>query len=198
MRHRVRVWLQGRSAPVMILLLDIDCTLNRLHPPTARSIRDLAPEELRGTNGRAFWEWAIAHLSSVVYPPHEEAFETLRLLSSHASAIFVNTGRPEALRAASERWLRRHLVVDRIWMRAADDFRMTTEVKRANLAQLLCFHRPADIYAFEDNPATLRCYKEAGITSLRAPHCWSKLRQALRGETTEDRLAEILKCHAFS
>jgi hypothetical protein len=181
----------------MILLLDIDRTLNRLHPPTARSIRDLAPQELRGTNGQPFWDWATAHLSKVVYPPHEEAFNVLRLLSAHASGVFVNTGRPEALRAVSERWLRRHLNVDRIWMRASDDFRMTTEVKLSNLTELLRFHPSAEIYAFEDNVATLRSYKEAGLIGLHAPHCWDRLREALKDNNT-DRLTQILRHHAFS
>ena len=85
----------------MILVLDLDRTLNRLHPSWVRSIRDLAPAELRAENGRAFWDWIIAHLTEVEYPPHQPALDILHVLAADASAVVINTGRPKPCAASA-------------------------------------------------------------------------------------------------
>jgi hypothetical protein len=180
----------------MILVLDLDRTLNRLYPASARSIRDLAPPELRAEHGRPFWDWVIAHLLRVVYPPHETAVAILRLLSADSSRIVVNTGRPEALREVSENWIQHFLPVDEIRMRANDDFRPTAQVKRDNIDSLLRAYPSREIFAFDDNEAALRTYSEAKITSLRAPECWTSLLAAMR--SPGEKLDLILKRCAFS
>lgn len=180
----------------MILVLDLDRTLNRLYPAWVRSIRDLAPAQLRAENGRAFWDWIITHLSSIEYPPHEGALKAVQALCSEASAVVINTGRPEALRAVSERWVRRFLRVDGIWMRANDDFRPTAEVKRDNLCELLQIHRQEEIFAFDDNQAALRTYREAGANALWAPRCWEGLLAALESRAAHESAASVLRRHA--
>jgi hypothetical protein len=180
----------------MILILDLDRTLNRLYPPSARSIRDLAPPDLRAENGRRFWDWVIDHLLQVAYPPHETAFAVLKVLSAEASKIIVNTGRPETLRGVSEDWIRCFLPVDEIRMRADDDFRPTAEVKRNNITSVLRAHSSGEIYAFDDNEAALRIYREIGIASLRAPDCWNDLLGATRSR--KETMNVLLKQHAIS
>ena len=116
---------------LMILVLDLDRTLNRLHPSWVSSIRDLAPAELRAENGRAFWDWIITHLTEVEYSPHQPALDILDVLAADASAVVINTGRPEALRRVSEHWLQRFLRVEGMenplalagrWARIVPDF----------------------------------------------------------------------------
>lgn len=88
----------------MLLILDVDYTLNCFYPP---SVHDLAPPELLGQEGPALWAWLIEHLSTVEYPVREQAVEVLGWLNACAPKVVVSTGRPEALRDVTERWLRR-------------------------------------------------------------------------------------------
>jgi hypothetical protein len=180
----------------MILVLDLDRTLNRLHPAWVRSIRDLAPAELRAENGRAFWDWIISHLAKVEYPPHKPALETLKLLCAEATAVTINTGRPEALRAVSRRWLEQFMRVDGIWMRGNDDFRPTAEVKRDNLESLLRLYPSDEVFAFDDNEAALRTYREAGVDAFWAPRCWDELLIEIRGRESNQAVASILRRYA--
>ena len=181
----------------MILLLDLDRTLNRLEPPSVRSVRELAPDHLRTENGTAFWGWIIEHLSKTAYPPLEEAFAVLRLLSTESSAIFVNTGRPEALREASRLWVAQFIDVDHIWMRSNNDFRATAEVKLDNVAALVRSHAAEDIFAFDDNQAALQRYHQAGMNIMAAPECWSALLTALENRTPGESAAAVLKRYAL-
>jgi hypothetical protein len=181
----------------MILLLDLDRTLNRLNPPSVRSIRELAPTNLRAENGPAFWGWIIEHLSKTAYPPLEKAFAVVRLLSTESSAIFVNTGRPEALREASSRWLAQFLNVDHMWMRSDNDFRATAEVKLDNVAALIRTHPADDIFAFDDNQAALQKYRQVGMNIMAAPECWSALLTALENRTTGESAGAVLRRYAL-
>lgn len=177
----------------MILLLDLDRTLNRLYPPSARSIRDLAPADLRAENGSALWDWIVEHLSKMAYPPLEEAFAAIRLLSTETSAIFVNTGRPEALRETSHRWLSQFANVDHIWMRSHRDFRRTAEVKLDNIVTLVRSHPPDDIFAFDDNEAALEKYRQVGMNTMTAPECWNALLAALNTRALGETPGEVLR-----
>jgi beta-phosphoglucomutase-like phosphatase (HAD superfamily) len=177
----------------MILVLDLDRTLNRLFPDWVRSIRDLAPAPLRSENGRALWDWLIAHLTSVEYPPQQAALEALAPLCAEASAVVINTGRPEALREVSQRWLARFLRVDGLWMRADDDFRPTAEVKRDNLELLLRSYTGDDVFAFDDNQAAVTAYRRAGINALWAPRCWDELLAAIADRAAHESAADILR-----
>jgi hypothetical protein len=183
----------------MVLVLDFDRTLNRLCPSWVRSIRDLAPLELRSENNRALWDWIIAHLCKVDYPPHETAIETIRLLMDEASMMVINTGRPEVLRQMSERWVARFLPIDMMWMRNNEDFRSTADVKRDNIEVLLRSHNADDIFAFDDSDAAIKAYSEAGINSLRAPDCWADLLTGMRERALDESAAAVLKrCAAKS
>jgi hypothetical protein len=99
----------------------------------------------------------------------------------------------------SERWVARFLRVDALLMRANDDFRPTAEVKRDNLQLLPRPCRSRDIFAFDDNPAALRAYREAGINALWAPRCWDDLLAAIAEGAAHQRAADILRrCAANS
>jgi hypothetical protein len=179
----------------MILVLDFDRTLNQLYPASVRSIRELAPAVLQAENGRAFWDWIIDHLRRVDYPPYQPAIETVRLLASEASAVVINTGRPEAVRAISTRWIARFLAIDEIWMRADSDFRPTAEVKRDNLRAILRSNPGQETFAFDDNRNVLSAYREEGVHGLHAPECWSRLRSSILARGAQESVAAVLKRH---
>src|SRR6266508_4305537 len=133
----------------MLLILDVDFTLNRFYPP---SIRELAPAELIEQNGPPLWDWVVEHLSTVEYPVHEEAVEVLQWLNRCAPRVLVSTGRPEALRAVTERWLRQFFHFEQLFMRPAGDFRPNAEVKLDTLTySILPLGGTPQIYAFDDD-----------------------------------------------
>ncbi len=166
----------------MILVLDLDRTLNCLRPAGARSIRELAPAPLVKAGGEQLWRWLTDHLSRVEYPVNRDALLILEELRKLAPTIVVNTGRPEGSREATEHWLDRYVKIDHLLMRAAYDFRPTVEVKRDNLTRrIMPSYRTEEILAFEDNVTSVQMYQQAGIRTFNAPECWVKLRDSLRG-----------------
>lgn len=177
----------------MILILDLDRTLNILEPASARSIRDLAPPRLRARNGAALWKWIANHVSEVEYRVHEGALEVVEALSEEADVVAVNTGRPEASRASTMRWLERYFRVDLLLMRADDDFRSTFEVKRDNHDRAILPLRAGHLtFAFDDNPSAVEFYRRAGAIALAAPRCWETLSSELRRGASRTTIASTL------
>jgi hypothetical protein len=160
----------------MLLIFDLDRTLNCLHPATLKSVRELAPRHLIHENGPALWEWIANHLNSVEYPVNQDALDVIRGLGRHACAVVVNTGRPETARDATERWLKRFFRVDLLFMRSTADFRPTSVVKHDHLIRnILPIYGSADAYAFEDNNSSLDMYRGSGVAAFAAPNCWQRL-----------------------
>ncbi|MBV8362604.1 MAG: hypothetical protein JO189_32435 [Deltaproteobacteria bacterium] len=157
----------------MILVLDLDRTLNLLYPPWIRSIRDLVPPALASRGSYEMWEWIAAHVVENNYPVHEAAVPVIRTLSAQASRVIVNTGRPEKARCATEGWLHNYFKVDQLLMRAEGDFRRTVEIKREHLIMDILPSCPGEvIYAFDDNREAVRMYQDNGAIALVAPECW--------------------------
>ncbi|MBV8056127.1 MAG: hypothetical protein JO071_12905 [Deltaproteobacteria bacterium] len=160
----------------MILVLDLDRTLNRLYPPWVRSIRDLVPPALARQGSYEMWEWIAAHVAENDYPVYKTAVLVVRALSARASRIIVNTGRPEKARHATEAWLHKYFRVDQLLMRAEGDFRRTVEVKREHLIiDILPLYPEEMIYAFDDNRESVRMYQDNGAIALLAPECWTTI-----------------------
>jgi hypothetical protein len=174
----------------MLLILDVDYTLNQFYPP---SIRDLAPAELIAENGPPLWDWIVEHLSTVDYPAQEEAVEVLQWLNRYDPLVVVSTGRPEALRSVTEQWLRQHFHFDQLCMRPTGDFRLNAEVKRDNLARIILplgeGHEP---YAFDDDTGALAMYVQEGVRAFAAPTCWGQLRAQLQGEVDHALVRSVL------
>ena len=167
----------------MILILDLDRTLNRLYPPWTRSIRDLVPLVLAGSNRRVMWEWIAAHLAENKYPVHDGAVRVVQALSERASRVIVNTGRPEIILDDTREWLRNYFRVDQLMMRAAGDFRRTIEIKREHLTVDIVPAFPGEtIYAFDDNQETVQMYRRHGAVALLAPECWTAIANAAVSE----------------
>lgn len=162
----------------MLLILDVDYTLNHFYPP---SIHEFAPPELlEQRNNPQLWEWIVDHLSTVEYPVHETAVTVLERLRHCDPFVVVSTGRPEALRAVTERWLRQFFRFDQLFMRPNGDFRLNAEIKRDTLTQTILprAHGRA-LYAFEDDAQALQMYRESGVRSFAAPDCWDRLHSHL-------------------
>ncbi len=166
----------------MVLLLDLDRTLNCLRPAEIRSIRELAPSALVRAGGPPLWSWLTRHLSEVEYPINQDALAVVEELCERAPAtVIVSTGRPEGTRAITADWLARYVRIDSLLMRGDDDFRPTVEVKKDNLCRyVLSHHSPKDIWAFEDNSSSVHMYREAGIRTFSTPEIWGKLRFAMQ------------------
>jgi hypothetical protein len=177
----------------MILVLDLDRTLNRLYPPWARSIRDLVPPAVARRGGYAIWDWIAAHLAERNYPVHEAALPAVRTLSARASRVIVNTGRPEMAWDITEHWLRGHFRVDQLLMRAKGDFRRTVEIKREHFRAHITPLDPGElIYAFDDNPEAVSMYREHGAIALLAPECWTALATSALAEPISSNLLHDL------
>jgi len=164
----------------MLLILDVDYTLNRFYPP---SIRELAPPELLDNRNPQLWEWLVDHLSTVEYPVHEIAVEVLQRLNRCDPLVVVSTGRPEALRDVTEKWLRQFFQFEHLFMRSDGDFRQNAEVKRDTLTNtILPLAGSRQVYAFEDDAGSLQMYQELGVRPFAAPDCWEKLSVHLQND----------------
>jgi hypothetical protein len=180
----------------MLVILDVDFTLNHFYPP---SIRDFAPVELlENPQSPQMWDWIVEHLSTVEYPVREEAVAVLQRLDHCNPLVVVNTGRPEALRAATEQWLRKFFRFEHVFMRPNDDFRHNAEIKRDALTQ---FIQPLagsrSLYAFEDDAGALAMYRETGVPTFPAPDCWGHLAAQLSEAQDEVAIQSIVlqSCH---
>ncbi len=157
----------------MLLILDVDYTLNQFYPP---SLPDIAPAGLIEQSGPPMWEWITQHLKEVEYPVWEKAVEIVHWLHQCKPTVIVSTGRPEALRGVTERWLRRYFRFDTLLMRQADDFRPNAEIKQDALQKNIVPRiGEKRVYAFEDDATTLTMYQQEGIQTFTAPACWEQL-----------------------
>jgi hypothetical protein len=176
-RATMKEWCNRGGILSMLLILDVDYTLNRFYPP---SIHELAPAELLAQNGPPLWDWIVDHLSTVEYPVHEEAVEVLQHLRRCDPLVVVSTARPETLRDVTERWLQQFFHFDQLFMRPVGDFRVNADVKRDILTNsILPLGEGRQPYAFEDDAGALAMYKEVGVKAFAAPDCWSQLRTQL-------------------
>ena len=157
----------------MLLILDVDYTLNQFYPP---SLPDIAPAGLIEQSGPPMWEWIIQHLKEIEYPVWEKAVEIVHWLHQCEPTVIVSTGRPEALRSVTESWLRKYFQFNTLLMRQPDDFRPNAEMKqgalRTNIVPRIGEKRA---YAFEDDATTVKMYQQEGIQTLTAPGCWEQL-----------------------
>ena len=175
----------------MLLILDVDYTLNRFYPP---SIQDLAPPELLEQEGPTLWEWVVEHLSTVEYPVHEQAVEVLGWLNACSPKVVVSTGRPEALREVTERWLRRFFHFERMFMRKTNDFRPNAEIKRDTLIHnILPLRGGRQLYAFEDDAFALEMYRQQGVRTFAAPTCWPELHARLHNNPEPASLQALMR-----
>ena len=174
----------------MLLVLDVDYTLNCFYPP---SVHDLAPPELLEQEGPALWAWLVEHLSTVEYPVREQAVEVLGWLNACAPKVVVSTGRPEALRVVTECWLRRFFHFERLFMRQPQDSRSNAEIKRdALIHHLLPLADECRVYAFEDDAAALDMYRQHGVRTFAAPACWPELHTWLRNNPQPASVQDLL------
>ena len=174
----------------MLLILDVDYTLNRFYPP---SIREIAPPELLDTNNPQLWDWIVDHLSTVEYPVHETAVEVLQRLYRCDPLVVVSTGRPEALRDVTEKWLRQFFQFEHLFMRSDGDFRQNAEVKRDALTHtILPLASGRHVYAFEDDAGSLRMYQELGVRPFAAPDCWEQLNAHIQDEHAPQVMRSVL------
>ena len=157
----------------MLLILDVDYTLNQFYPP---SLPDIAPAGLIEQSGPPMWEWITQHLKEVEYPVWEKAVEIIHWLHQCRPTVIVSTGRPEALRSVTERWLHRYFRFDILLMRQPDDFRPNAEIKRDALQKDIvpCIGEK-QVYAFEDDLNTVSMYQQSGVKTFTAPGCWEQL-----------------------
>lgn len=164
----------------MILVLDLDRTLNRLYPPWARSIRDLVPPPLARRGHYEMWDWITSHLAAHEYPVHDVAVSVVRALSTRASSVIVNTGRPETVWNATDEWLRSYFRIDQLLMRAEGDFRRTVDVKREHFIGDILPSYPGELVcAFDDNSQAVGMYRQYGAIALLAPQCWTTIASAV-------------------
>jgi hypothetical protein len=105
----------------------------------------------------------------------------------------VSTGRPEALRDVTERWLRQFFQFEHLFMRPDSDFRQNAEVKRDALTNaILPLAGNRQAYAFEDDANSLQMYQELGVRPFAAPECWEKLSAHIQDDYAPQAVRSIL------
>ena len=96
-------------------------------------------------------------------PPIAASMEVLRAMHAAGIRVVFLTGRPDAIRAKTERWLQANGLVeyDHLLMRADDDWRPNGEYKADRVRELLNHYEV--VCAFEDQTRTAEWLRRAGI-----------------------------------
>jgi hypothetical protein len=178
----------------MVLIIDLDQTLNCLTPPF-RSLLDAVPHEIRVRGDASLWSWISGHLSRVSYPPNASAIRAIRRLRGIAGVTIINTGRPEGSRSVTEKWLKQFVAFDYLFMRADGDCRATWLVKRENCVErIMPLSAGRRVYAFDDNPSAVAMYGELGAIAFRAPGCWQALLAHFQAPDFSDVESALARC----
>jgi len=111
-------------------------------------------------------DWDAFFTAAVDDPPHEEGLAVVARLEEHHDVVFL-TGRPQAHRAATERWLERNGIGGhRLVMRPEGDRRPAAELKRELLA-LLAEGREVSVVV-DDDPLVIDAMAATGLPTFLA------------------------------
>ena len=108
------------------------------------------------------------HAESVNVPPHDHVVNAAQVAKMLGHDVVIVTARRHMWRHHTAWWLAMHGVPsDAMFMRNDNDHRPDYEVKRDILATIRKAWVP--IYAWDDNPAIIRLWKEEGIPHTVVP-----------------------------
>lgn len=160
----------------MLIICDIDGTLNQINPARLKLIQKENPTE---SDFLAFLEPALVGRDL----PLPGAKEGLLALANELRRVYFVTGRRESLRKVTRAWLKRHfgLAPDKnhLLMRPVDSMVTASDYKKWVLENRLLplkmgFPYPVDLLFIDDDPHVLYLYDQYGI-ALKAPECWAVL-----------------------
>lgn len=151
--------------PIACIIVDVDGTLadpeHRIHLLPGNQTAAASVEKVAGAAWQAFF--AAAHADKL----NEEIALLATAMNRMGIVVFLCTGRPEAHRDVTERWLSKHGVAYRgMLMRADGDFRPDHEVKREMLAVI----RDAGyrvLFAVEDRASVTAMWRAEGVRCLQ-------------------------------
>lgn len=85
--------------------------------------------------------------------------------ASWGHTIILASGRNERSRIATQDWLRKHHldVYEKLYMRAADDFRSDDVVKREILDEIVADYGKKPDMVFDDRPRVVKMWRDAGV-----------------------------------
>jgi hypothetical protein len=111
-------------------------------------------------------DWDAFFAAAADDPPLAEGLAVVRKLESEHDVVYL-TGRPERLRAVTERWLASHaLPRGELLMRKHSD-RRPARMTKPRLLEQLARRRPVAVVV-DDDAAVCAAYEAAGFTVLRA------------------------------
>lgn len=111
-------------------------------------------------------------------PPVPGAVQGMEKLSRLGHSFTFLTGRREALKETTIKWLETNLSIkfDNFWykliMRPNDNKELPTVFKGKMIKFLLNMYRNQEIIAFDDDLFMFPVYMHYGITAFKAPECW--------------------------
>lgn len=160
----------------MLIVCDIDGTLNVISPKRLRLIQKECPSE---ADFLAFLEPNLVKLDL----PIPEAKEGLLAIARNLNRVYFVTGRRESLRKVTRWWLKKHFGLsvrnDHLLMRPIDSMVTASDYKKWVLENKILplkaqFAYPVDLLFLDDDAYVLNLYSKYGV-ALKAPECWSLL-----------------------
>lgn len=97
---------------------------------------------------------------------NEPVADVMESLHEAGATIILASGRNERSRTATEAWLKGHglhYYVDKLYMRAQDDYRNDSVVKKEILDQIVLDYGRKPDMVFDDRPRVVQMWRENGI-----------------------------------
>lgn len=121
-------------------------------------------------------DWGAFFAAASDDPPLATGIDLARALGADHDLAYL-TGRPEALRRVTQRWLTRHdLPVGPLWMRPPRDFRPARVMKLEALRRL-ADERPVEVVV-DDDEEVVEALRAAGFAVLQATWAVGSRRRA--------------------
>jgi hypothetical protein len=91
--------------------------------------------------------------------------QVFRQMVEEGHHVVLASGRNDRSRSATEDWLRKNNLsgYEKLYMRAADDFRSDDIIKREILDQIIADYGCKPDAVFDDRPRVVRMWRDAGI-----------------------------------
>jgi hypothetical protein len=114
--------------------------------------------------------WDLFHARASLDQPYAAEVALVQAWAKAGHMVAYNTGRTEAYRELTQRWLRHHhLPEGPLFMRANDDRRPSTAAKAGQLQELIAGFQDDDSIAFilEDQDKLVAMWRALGYTCLQ-------------------------------
>lgn len=127
---------------------------------------------IRHIDGKMDWKHFLAPQKVSEDTPIEGTFALLEICQRMGHRVHFVSGRPEALRPVTEKWLVKHsqfMYITNLHMRKDGDFRADHIVKEEILDKLLKAYNIKPLFVVDDRPSVLAMWQRRGIHTFAVP-----------------------------